>query len=270
MASIVFHIPRLIPATTPSRWRGHAGELAFYVGFYLLYLLTRGLLFDGDGQALANADRTIALERSVGLFIEPSIQGWALSHAQPLAVFLNWVYIVTYWPVILGVALWLYLARRRTYVKYRTLIAIHLALALVLFVTYPLAPPFKSGLLVDTIQLYGPRFYGSPSMAYLYNTNAAMPSLHFSWTCIMAWLLVREAKGWYRYVGVAYPLLTLAAIVVTGNHYLMDAMVGVALIGVAVVSLNLARRVKHSLRKNVRRGLKKPADVFDSCDWRSS
>ena len=38
-------------------------------------------------------------------------------------------------------------------------------------------------------------------------------------------------------MGVGYPLLTLAAIVVTGNHFLLDAVVGVALIGVAVGAL---------------------------------
>ena len=246
MASIVFHIPRVFPATTPSRWRGHAAEVALYVGFYLLYLLTRGLLFDGSGQALANADRTIALEGSVGLFVEPSIQSWALTHAQPLVVLLNWVYVATYWPVILAGALALYLTRRRLYARYRTLIAVHLMLALVLFVTFPLAPPFKSGLLVDTIQLYGPSFYGSPSMAYFYNTNAAMPSLHFSWTCILAWLVVKEARGWYKYLGAGYPLLTLAAIIVTGNHYLLDAVVGVMLIGVAFGGINVARRLRSS------------------------
>ena len=177
----------------------------------------------------------------MGLFIEPSIQQWALAHAQAVVVFLNWVYIATYWPVILGGALALYLTHRRIYLKYRTLMAVHLLLALVLFVAFPLAPPFKTGFLADTIQLYGPGFYGSPAMAQFYNTNAAMPSLHFSWTCILAWLFVTELRGWYRYLGLAYPLLTLAAIVVTGNHYFLDAVVGVALIGVAILVMKLGR-----------------------------
>ena len=70
-------------------------------------------------------------------------------------------------------------------------------------------------------------------MSVFYNTNAAMPSLHFSWTCILAWLVVKELRGWYRYLGIGYPLLTLAAIVITGNHFLLDAVVGLALIGVS-------------------------------------
>ena len=244
MASIVFNFPRVFPASTPSRWRGHGAELALYVGFYALYLVTRGLVFEGDGQALANAERVVALERATGLFVEPAIQGWALANAQPLVVLLNWVYVATYWPVILGAALALYLARRSIYIKYRTLLAVHLALALGLFVAFPLAPPFKTGFLADTIQLYGPGFYGSDAMALFYNTNAAMPSLHFSWTCIFAWLMVTELRRWYRYLGLAYPLLTLAAIVVTGNHYFLDAVAGVALVGVALLAIRIGKECR--------------------------
>ena len=249
MASIVFRFPAVFPASPPSRWRSHGGELALYVGFYLVYLLSRGLVFEGDRQALANADRVISLQGGIGLFVEPAVQQWAINHAQPLVVFLNWVYIVTYWPVILVIALYLYLTRRFLYIKYRTLIAVHLCLALLLFVVFPVAPPFKTGLLADTIQLYGPGFYGSEAMAFFYNTNAAIPSLHFSWTCILAWLFLRECEGWYRYLGLGYPLLTLAAIVVTGNHYLVDAVVGVASIGMAVGIISVAGRMTRKLRR---------------------
>ena len=111
----------------------------------MLYLLSRGLIYEGDGPALANAELVMALERGVGLFVEPVIQEWGkYLTLKPLVVLLNWVYIVTYWPVILGVAFLLYLARRATYVRYRRLIAVHLVLALTLFALFPLAPPFKN------------------------------------------------------------------------------------------------------------------------------
>ena len=242
MASIVFQLKRAFPASAPRKWRGHVAELSIYVGFYLLYLLLRGLVIGGETHALSNASRVIALEQALRLFHEPLLQEWALANAQPLVVFLNWVYIVTYWPVILGGALILYLTRRATYYRYRNLIVVHLVLALALFVLFPLAPPYKTAHLVDTIQSLGPAFYGGEAMANLYNTNAAMPSLHFSWTCIFAWLFVREIKGWSRYLGLIYPLLTLAAIVITGNHYFLDAVVGAALIGVACGLVEARRR----------------------------
>ena len=242
MAPIVSQIARVCSAIILGSWRSHVLELTLYVGIYLLYLITRGLILAGDGVALANAERIIALEQSLGLFREPAWQQWVLANSQPLAIFLNWVYIITYWPVILGVALFLYLTRRRTYCYYRNVVLINLAFALVLFLLFPLAPPFKTVYLVDTIQLLGPTFYGSPAMAAFYNTNAAMPSLHFSWTCIFGWLFLRELKGWYKVLGLAYPLLTFGSIIITGNHFILDAVAGAALIGPAYGVVELVRR----------------------------
>lgn len=245
MASIVFFpLTRNNSEAGTSRWPGLCGELAVYLGFYFLYLLLRGMALGGETQALDNASRLIAFEQSLGLFHEPGLQAWILAHSRPTAALLNWVYILTYWPVILGAALVLYAKRRSTYIRYRNLIAVHLVLALALFVIFPLAPPFKTAYLVDTIQSIGPAFYGSDAMVMFYNTNAAMPSLHFSWTCILAWLFLRELRGRYRYLAVGYPLLTLAAIVVTGNHFLLDAVVGVFLIGVALVAIKLGREFR--------------------------
>ena len=247
MASIVFFPKtRSLSNSTVTRWRRHCAELAIYLGFYLLYLLVRGLSPGGEAQALANADRVIALEQSLGLFHEAALQSWFMANAQSLVTFLNWVYVITYWPVILAVALVLYVCRPATYCRYRNLMAVHLLLALTLFLWFPLAPPFKTGLMADTIQQFGPSFYGSEAMAVLYNTNAAMPSLHFSWTCILAWLCLKELRGWYRYLGVGYPLLTLAAILVTGNHYLLDALAGAALIGVALGAIKIIEGLLNS------------------------
>ena len=233
MASFTSLIARVLPTPGPGAWVGHGLELSLYLGLYLLYLGLRGLALGGEALALANTQRVIGWELALGLFREPAWQQWALVNAEPLVRLLNWVYILTYWPIILVSALPVYLWRRSTYYRYRNLILVHLALALTLFVLFPTAPPFKTAHLVDTIQLYGPTFYGSPEMARFYNTNAAMPSLHFSWTCILGVLILREVKGWYRLLGAAYPLLTLTAIVLTGNHFIADAVVGVALVGVA-------------------------------------
>ncbi len=238
------NLPRVLsPAKSPNRLR-HSAELGGWLGLYLLYILLRGLTIGGPEQARANADRIIALEDSIGLFHEPFLQQWFIAEAQLLVVWLNWVYIATYWPVILATALTLYSARYSTYCRYRNLIVAHLIISLGIFWAFPLLPPFKTGLLVDTIQVYGPSFYGSPAMAMFYNTNAAMPSLHFSWTCILAWLFIREGRGWYRYLSLGYPLLTLLAIVITGNHFFLDAVVGAALIGPAVGIVKGAAKIR--------------------------
>ena len=80
--------------------------------------------------------------------------------------------------------------------------------------------------LLDSIQTYGPTFYGGPQMTAFYNTNAAVPSLHFSWTAVFGVLFFRSMTGWRKYLGVLYPMLNFSAIVITGNHFILDAEVG--------------------------------------------
>ena len=87
--------------------------------------------------------------------------------------------------------------------------------------------------MLDTIQEFGPRFYGSEDMASLYNISAAMPSLHFSWTVILGVLFWNNLRGWRRALALLYPVLTFFAIVLTGNHFILDAVAGGALAALA-------------------------------------
>ncbi len=231
-------------------WRRHSIELALYPAAYLLYLLVRELAVGGETAALSNAAAIVALEQSLGLFIEPAMQQGLMDSARPLLILLNWVYILTYWPVILAVALIFYCVRRRAYYYYRRVLVVNLLMALAVFALWPAAPPFQTPYLVDTIQAYGPAFYGGPAMAAFYNTNAAMPSLHFSWTCILGTLFLRELPSPFRYVGLAYPLLTLAAILGTGNHFVLDAAAGAALAGLAFAVVAAAGRIGGFLRRD--------------------
>ena len=218
--------------------RAHVMELGLILGLYLVYLLTRGLVHSDAGVVgLANAGRIIDAEKSLGIFLEPGMQSWVLTHAPGLAVFFNWTYVFTYWPVILLVGLALYVANRPRYYYFRTVMAVNLVFALLIFMFFPVTSPFNfTQYFANTIQELGPSFYGSPEMGALYNSHAAMPSLHFSWTVILGVLFIRSFRGWMRPVGVAYPAVTLMAITVTGNHFFLDAVVGGAL---ALVSFGL-------------------------------
>jgi hypothetical protein len=228
------------------QWRAHLLELALYAGAYATYLLTRGLAFaDLEVQALANAGRVIGVEKAFGVFWEPAWQSWAVDHAPFLVVALNWLYLLTYWPVILVTAAALYLFNRQVYRYYRWVVVVSLVLALAVFALFPLAPPLRVPVyFMDTIQVYGPDFYGTPQMAAFYNAFAAMPSLHFTWTAILGVLFLRRLKGWGRAIGILYPIATFFAIVVTGNHYILDAVAGglLAAVGFGVVEAWVRRR----------------------------
>ena len=193
----------------------------------------------------------MSAERSLGFFWEPGWQAWALDNALVLVRFLNWAYIITYWPIVLTLVLVVFIIDRPLYYYYRTVVMINLAFALVVFMVFPVASPFDIQDFVDTIQVYGPAFYGSPEMATYYNTNAAMPSLHFSWTVILGVLFVRWLKGWLKLLGLAYPVMTFFAITITGNHFILDAIAGGILAGVAfaVMELWVRRRLSPLWRR---------------------
>jgi membrane-associated phospholipid phosphatase len=120
---------------------------------------------------------------------------------------------------------------------------INLVVALIVFMLFPLSSPFAiSAHLVNTIQQYGPSYYGSDSMAVYYNTNAAMPSLHFSWTVILGVLFAKTFKGWFKLLSIAYPVMTFFAITLTGNHYILDAIAGGVLAAAAFAIMELVFR----------------------------
>ncbi len=147
---------------------------------------------------------------------------------------MNWLYIVTYWPIVMAVGLFLFVRNRSRFYYYRTVVVISLAIALGMFMVFPVASPFRiTGMFVDSIQTFGPTFYGSPQMSVLYNTNAAMPSMHFSWSVILGVLFFRSLHGWAKVLGPAYPVVTFFAITLTANHFILDAVAGGLLAGLS-------------------------------------
>jgi hypothetical protein len=105
---------------------------------------------------------------------------------------------------------------------------------------------------VDTAKLVGPASYGagSPYKGFA-NQFAAMPSLHFGWALVIAWAVIVAAgiHSRWRYLVILHPVLTLAAIVLTANHYWLDAVVATFLFGVALgVDMFIERRRRRRAR----------------------
>lgn len=114
-------------------------------------------------------------------------------------------------------------------------------LGLVGFATYPLMPPrlvtmcgYKYGAcdknftFVDTLEEYGGLLnWKSKRMSERSNMYAAMPSLHFGWSlwCFYS-LLPLCPNTFFKCLAFVHPAMTLFVIVVTGNHYILDAIFG--------------------------------------------
>ena len=238
-------INKALPQLHPSRfWLPHLGEIGILLGGYFVYMYTRALVFsDFQGTALANARRVIEFEKNFGFFWEPGWQSWAIASAKSLVIFFNWAYIVTFWPIIITSAVILYFTNRSRYKYYRNVVLLSFVIALVGFMLFPLAPPrMIAEHFVDTIKAFGPSGYASREFANYYNAYAAMPSLHFSWTVMFGVMFLRSHNRLVKVFGVVYPALTLFAITITGNHYIMDAVGGGLLILASFLAMELGFR----------------------------
>lgn len=211
------------------RWRNAqiVTEASFIYGAYLFYFLVRGLVKDQVTVARENAHHLIEVERTLGLFIEHDLQQWALSH-QLVIDFVNWVYVWLHWPVLVIVLVWLFLHRQEWYPTYRNAFLISGAIALLIFAFYPVAPPrFLPDIgIIDTIEQHS---YSQHVLlpSGLANKYAAMPSLHVGWNLLASIAIIRHARAsWWRAVGFVLPFIMFASVVLTGNHFIIDGIVG--------------------------------------------
>jgi uncharacterized BrkB/YihY/UPF0761 family membrane protein len=219
-------------------WR----ELLYIAAFYGVYTLVRNRGLDPDvhTQAFHNAKRVIAVERLLGTFHERFVQH----------LFLGWRWFIRFWDVYYGTfhfvitvfaLIWLFRRMPERYPQWRNTLACTTALALLGFAFFPLMPPRLLETVagshygfVDTLQKYGGLWsFDSGTMQKLSNQYAAMPSLHFAWSTWSALVLLPGVRRpWLRALLVAYPFATLFAIVVTANHYWIDAAGGAVVLAV--------------------------------------
>ncbi len=74
---------------------------------------------------------------------------------------------------------------------------------------------------------------------------AAMPSLHVAWAvwaALALWSVTR--RRWLRWLLAGYPLVMIWAVIVTGNHWLLDTVGGVAVVAVAYFVTGLINRAR--------------------------
>jgi hypothetical protein len=244
----------------PLRWWR---EVAVAATFYGIYSFVRGQFGSAalsTAQAAANANQIIDIERSLGIYNELVVQQWFL-HAPSLVRAVNVFYGLFHFVAPIAVLVLLYRRAPGRYRRGRNTLAATTALALIGFCLYPLLPPrllcdcpLGSGVdagFVDTLTRFGGLWsFGSHGVGAVSNQYAAMPSLHFAWALFCAVTvhpLLR--RRWTRSIAVLYPILTLVAIIVTANHFWLDAVGGAAVYaaGFGLVS-GLERLVRRSSR----------------------
>jgi hypothetical protein len=215
-------------------------EVALVVAAYLAYEVVRRLVAPNSGDAFGHAANIIRFEQELGIFFEPSLQAMIVDHHWLVTLF-NWVYVWGYLPVISAAALYLYLRHRNFYTRYRNAFVVSGAAGLAIFATLPVAPPrmFPEFGFVDTLHAHS-SIYRSLQGSDLVNEFGAVPSFHFGWILLVGIAIIETNRNpLARAVGVTLPLLMLAAIIFTANHYVIDAIIGGALVLAALAAVRV-------------------------------
>jgi PAP2 superfamily protein len=229
---------RLIQARVlPNGWLDVLRQLSLFTAAFLAYRLVRGLVEGRANAAFQHARDVISVERTLHLFIEPSVQAWA-SGSHALIVVASWLYLNAQTSVTIGALLYLYLCHNRSFYFVRNMFLIAMVLALIGYYVFPTAPPrfLPEWGFVDTVS----DFTGikvSHSSAFnnaLFNPYAAVPSMHVAFALMVSWPISRLARTRVvRWAWRLYPLLITFVIVVTANHFLSDAVLGAVTVAIS-------------------------------------
>jgi hypothetical protein len=237
----------------PHGWLDALRQLSLFGAAYLAYRFVRGLVEGDANAAFGHAREVIALERTLHVFVEPSIQSWA-SGSHFLMVLCSWLYVNAQTSVTIAALVYLYLVRNRNFYFVRNMFMVAMAIALVGYVIFPTAPPRfmpEYGFTDPVANFTGLNVDAhSASLNSLTNLYAAVPSMHVAFALMIGWTLARLVR-WpvARVLWSLYPFLITFVIIVTANHFIFDALMGALTAGVSAYAASwLARARPHAWR----------------------
>lgn len=235
--------PRAVPRAAAFVWRNGVCDLLLLAIAFMFYSIVRMGSNGRQIEATYNAVDLWKLERALNIAQESSSQQLILQSTFTIQVF-NTIYTYGHFWLIGVAALWLFFWHRDTYTLFRNAFFFSGAIALLCFNLFPLAPPRllpgEYGA-VDTLRLFSSVNY--EASGNFVNEYAAIPSLHVAWNLLISLAIASVVKN--RAVQVwaaAMPLIMSVTVVLTGNHWILDAVAGyiVGMIGLGLALL--ARR----------------------------
>jgi len=217
-----------VSAKLPKGWGDAGRQIGILVGVDVAYELVRGIADSQRADAIAHGTQVINFERSTHTLFEPSLQAFFLP-AHWTVDLANQLYLNAQFSIALGFLVWLYLFRNESYYFVRNMFVVSMGLALIGYTLYPTAPPrmFPEHGFVDTITDFSNVNHDSALAKIFINPYAAVPSMHCAFALMIGGtgvLVCRRwwAKAWWGF----WPVLICWVVIVTGNHYWVDAVLG--------------------------------------------
>ncbi len=191
---------------------------------------------------------TVSAQEALGPYVGP-VRWWEI------AVALTYLshFVVPF--AVLGV---LWSKRRGAFHRYRNALFLITALGLATYILVPATPPWlasRQGLIgpVQRTGLRGMEAFGLHTADALIhygtrvgNAVAALPSLHAGWSTLTAlWFALHVRRRWWPLLFV-YPLIMGVSLVISGEHYVFDILLGYLYAVVALGALLYLERWWHT------------------------
>ncbi|MFE9552761.1 phosphatase PAP2 family protein [Streptomyces sp. NPDC006692] len=227
-------------ATRPRWWT----ELPLLALVYGVYSLGRLIVRGDEPLAVAHGLDILRIEQALHINLEHPLNR-LFTRTPALGIPADFVYASLHYLVTPAVLVWLFRRRPGQYRAARGWLMTSTMLGLIGFTFLPTCPPRLLAPVhgfTDTMAQYGSYgWWGADASAPrglggMTNQFAAMPSLHVGWALwcgVMLWRFGGNRLA--KIAAVAYPLLITFVVMGTANHYLLDALAGVAVMGVGLL-----------------------------------
>ncbi|NUL07553.1 phosphatase PAP2 family protein [Streptomyces lunaelactis] len=246
-------MPYTAPLHRPRWWT----ELTLIAVVYAAYSAGR-LLARGDvTTAVDHGTAILRAEKALFLNAEHPLNR-LFSDTPALGIPADFAYASLHYLLTPVILVWLFRRRPAGYRAARTWLMLSTLLGLVGFTLMPTCPPrlLDAGYgFVDTMAQYssygwwGGEASAPRGLGGMTNQYAAMPSLHVGWALWCGVMLWRHGRTpLMKALAIAYPLLTTLVVMGTANHYFLDAVAGVAVMGLGALLTRPAMRLADRVR----------------------
>ena len=240
---------------SPRRWvqgvRTFSRELSLVLLLYSIWQLAHVWTRTNVVGATDNARTIVDIQDWMHLPSEASLQDLFLPH--PLWVqAMNIYYATVHVPALGAFLIWLFYRHRDHYAPVRNTLAL-LTGSCLMIQMIPVAPPRMLPGFVDTGLLYEQSVYGRGGSG-IANQLSAMPSVHVAWAAVVTAGVIWIGRSRWRWLVLLHLVLTMLSITVTANHWWLDGIVAVVLLGLAALIVRGVTALMQRLRRSAHEG----------------
>lgn len=216
-------------------------EVGLLAALWIAYSVSRLVADDNLVTARGRASDVLHVERYLHLDIE-SWLNHALTPIMDIAVPMSFWYASLHYVVTPAVLAYVFVRHRTDYPRARNALVIGSAIGLVCYMLLPTAPPrlMPGGHYLDALAetarfgWWTNQASAPAGLGHITNELAAMPSLHVGWTVWVAWAVWHHTNLTGRVVACTYVAGTTLVVIATGNHWVLDALAGAAVVAAGI------------------------------------